>query len=103
MKFYRCDECEEEMESRIYVISKITEKGGYGMSLSFGGQLQCCSWECLISWVDRRIRSVSTGHTTGVVTYFNPEVGYVGCWEIHKEKKTLCVKPEVWKQKMGIC
>ena len=103
-KFYRCDECEEEMESWIEVISKIKEKGGYRMSLSSGDLLQFCSWKCLASWVDRGIRSVSTGHTTDVlVTYFNPETGYVGCWEIHEEKKTLCVRPEVWKQKMGIC
>gem|GEM_PF-5612645 len=92
------------MESWIELISKIKEKGGYGMSLSLGDSLQFCSWRCLASWVDRRIRSVSTGYTTGIsITYFNPEIGYVGCWEIHEEKKILCVKPEIWKRKMGIC
>ena len=102
-KFYRCDECGKEIESWIEIISKIKEKEGYRMSLPFGDLLQFCSWECLALWIERRNRSVSTT-TSGsslLITYFNPEIGYVGCWSIQKEKGTLCVKPEIWKRLKG--
>ena len=109
VEVHYCDECGEEMSNRLEVKSVIKDKE-YGMDIPYG-TAEVCSAVCAESWANRRRRYVILEHEKGNVIYYNIELGRVGCWEVyyevhwglHEKRVTLCVKPEAWKQGMGIC
>ena len=109
VEVHHCDECGKEMTNRLEVRS-IEKDKEYGIDLPYG-TAEVCSVRCAESWANRMRRFVFSAREGNNVIYHSTELGKVGCWEVHwevhwglhKNKITLCVKPEVWKQKMGIC
>jgi len=98
---YFCERCNRKLGPDYCKL--VTEIGSYHGTFFSGHDVRFCSIKCMIEWTKKERRGVNIlidkkGEYTFLYSYWNFEVGHLGCWQIQEEEDGIYVKPEVWNK-----